>query len=335
MPILNSARRIPGRTLVLAGLAGLAVTATAPALAQTAAPAADIIPVRVDMRVYSEFGEKAVTRPSRDATMGFSMPTQVREVMVKGGDKVTKGQLLARGDDEEDVAFLALNKLQADTDLPVQKARAAMELAKLEFERNEEAFKNGAAAQQDFDRARLNFEGARIDWETANVQQQQATAQVDRAAARVNRLNIRAPFDGQIDNVMVDAGQALSEQDKVLRIVNVDLIWIDVPTRLDRVGTASIKLNDPAWVLMDVNGAPVLIEGKVNEVSPVSDPASRTRRVRVEIKNPETQGPRLVPGEPAWVRFEKPSEELRKKLMGAEKHAAAGGADARGGVEAR
>jgi RND family efflux transporter MFP subunit len=298
------------RMAAVVTLSGLAVAPWGVALSQPAATEA----ARVDVRVYSEFGEKAVTRPSRDATMGFSMPTQVREVMVKGGDKVKKGQLLARGDDEEDVAFLKLNKLQSDTDLPVQKARAALELSKLEFERIEEAFKGGAAAQQDLDRARLNSDGARIDWETAKVQQEQAAAQVQRAEARVSRLNIRAPFDGQIDSVQVDAGQALSESDKVLRIVNVDLIWIDVPTRLDRAGAIGIKQDDPAWVLMEVDGAPSIREGRVIEVSPVADPASRTRRVRVEIKNPEGPAPRLVPGEPAWVRFEKPGDELLARL---------------------
>jgi len=283
---------------------------------------------RVDQRLYMEFGEKAVSRPSRDATMGFTMPTTVREVLVKGGDRVKKGQLLARGDDEEDVAFLKLNKLQADTDLPVQKARAALELSKLEFERIDEAFKNGAAAQQDLDRGRLNFDGARIDWETAKVQQEQAAAQVQRAEARVNRLNIKAPFDGQIDSVQVDAGQALSESDKVLRIVNVDLVWIDVPTRLDRAGASRIKQGDPAWVLMEVDGAPEVRDAKVIEVSPVADPASRTRRVRVEVPNPDGKGTKLVPGDPAWVRFEKPADELLKRIMG-EKRAMVGGESGR------
>lgn len=302
------------RIAAVVTLSGLAAGPSGAARAQTPAqPATEA--AKVDFRVYSEFGEKAVTRPSRDATMGFSTPTQVREVMVKGGDKVKKGQVLARGDDEEDVAFLKLNKLQADTDLPVQKAKAALELSKLEFERIDEAFKKGAAAQQDFDRARLNSDGARIDWETAKVQQEQAAAQVQRAEARVTRLNIQAPFDGQIDTVLVDAGQALSESDKVLRIVNVDLIWIDVPTRLDRAGAIGIKQDDKAWVLMEVDGVPSIRDGKVIEVSPVADPASRTRRVRVEIKNPEGAGPRLVPGEPAWVRFQKPTEDLLKRLM--------------------
>lgn len=246
--------------------------------------------------------------------MGFSNPTEVKQIAVKGGEKVTKGQLLLRGDDQEDLAFLKLNQIQADTDLPILKAKAGLDLAQLEFDRTKEAYEKGAAALQDFDRARISLDAARIDWETAKVQQDASKASVERAKARVDRMNLTAPFDGQVDVVMVDVGQAVSENEKVIRIVNVDLIWIDVPAALGKPGTGSITVDDPAWALVEVDGVPSVYRGKVIEVSPVADPASRTRRVRVEIANPEGEERRVVPGETAYVRFEPPSDELLKKV---------------------
>lgn len=318
-PRQNPGAASPNRNLlsfvIWAGCASSMLMVSASALGQAGQPAAEAASsARTSARAYPEFGEKAVTRPSRDATMGFSNPTQVKEIAVKGGQKVKLGQLLIRGDDQEDIAFLKLNQIQADTDLPVLKARAGLDLAQLEFDRTKEAHEKGAAALQDFDRSRISLDAARIDWETAKVQQDANKASVDRAKARVDRMSLMAPFDGQVDVVMVDAGQAVSENDKVVRVVNVDLIWIDVPVRMDRAGAETIRLNDPAWTLTEIGGVPALYQGKVIEVSPVADPASRTRRVRVEITNPAEEARRVIPGEPAWVRFERPSEELMRKL---------------------
>lgn len=324
MEVMKGSRFQTRSKLAAAFLAG-AVGWSVPALGQdSAAPIPTIPSAPAD---YGLFGVKAVTRPSRDAVMGFSIATQVKELAVKGGEKVKLGQLLMRGDDEEDLAFLKLNQLQADTDLPVQRAKAAYDLAKLEFERTEAAFNQGGSSQQEVDRARLTLEGTRIDWDTAKVQQAQAAAQVDRAKARVDRMNLKAPFDGQVESVSVDVGQSVNENDKVIRVVNVDLIWIDVPVPMERPAASRVRPGDPAWALTEIAGAPGVFEGRVIEVSPVSDPASRTRRVRVEIVNPPDESRRLIPGEPAWVRFEAPGAELLRAVGVAERSASAGGVE--------
>ena len=88
--------------------------------------------LRLDPSIIQAFGgTKAVTRPSRDAVMGFSLPTQVMEVVARGGQEVTTGELLLRGDDAEDMALLTLQRVRAESDLAVQGAQKRMELAKL------------------------------------------------------------------------------------------------------------------------------------------------------------------------------------------------------------
>ncbi len=280
-----------------------------------ATPPSSIVPQsNLDAPVIRDFaGTRAFTRPSRDAIMGFSLPTQVLEVVVKGGQEVKAGDLLVRGDDKEDVALLRLQKLRAETELPVKRAKATMDLADLESKRVREAFEQRGATPQELDRARLSLDGATIDYQTAILNQTQEAIQVDRLQARLDRMRLAAPFDGQVDLVHVDVGQAVSENEKVVRVVNVDALWLDVPASMRDPATLSIGVGDRAWVLVESGGRHAIRDGKVIEVSPVADPSSRTRRVRVEVPNPK--GPsRLVAGEPAWVRFTPPPPDVARAL---------------------
>ncbi|MBL8963676.1 MAG: hypothetical protein JNK70_06355, partial [Phycisphaerae bacterium] len=66
-----------------------------------------------------------------------------------------------------------------------------------------------------------------------------------------------------------------------------------------------------AWALMSLPGEPRVYEGRIVEVSPVADPGSNTRRIRVEIENPS----RLVAGVTAWVRFTEPGGDWAGRLV--------------------
>lgn len=259
---------------------------------------------------------KAVTRPSRDAVMGFTVPTKITDIVVRGGQEVTKGQVIVQGDEAEDRALLRLQKVRADTDLPVERARKQMELAETEYRIQQEVRAGGGSSDQQLERARLAFEVAKIDVSKAQMEQTQETIQVDRLESRVQKFRIDAPFDGIVDNVMLDVGHSASENDKVVRVVNVDHLWIDAPAPTQDAVTLSLKVGDRAWVLFDMAGSPIIREGKVIEAAPTADAASRTRRVRVEVANPKG-AERLLAGEPAYVRFTAPSEEFGRMLEAA------------------
>ncbi len=312
--LLNSraAARVaaPWLGLVLCGLAGVA----APAMAQPATGSTEVTRKQIDTSLIRNFnGYKAITRPSHDSVMGFALPTRISEVLVRGGQQVTEGQMLVRGDDSEDVQMLELQRLRAETDLPVQQAKKAWEYAVVEYDNLVDARSKGGASVQEVDRAKLTAELRELDWKNAVLQQRQESVGLRVREARVDKFYLKAPFDGTVDLVMVDVGQSVSEQDKVLRVINVDTLWIDVPAPMDDPTTLKLKNGDEAWILLDLAGTGRLAKGTVIEVAPSADPASRTRRIRVELKNPE--GPdRLIAGDSAWVRFSAPEDAVAQRL---------------------
>lgn len=294
--------------------------------AKLAAPgrSAPAIAVTGDDSIVREFaGVRAFSKPSKDAVMGFSLPTQVIEVFVKGGQEVKKGDPLIRGDDLEDKALLDLQKLLVDTDWPVQKAKNELDKAKLGLDNILDADKKGGTTPQEVEVLRLNHEGARIDYENAKLNQAQQALQYSRIKARVDRLTLTSPVDGKVDLVAVEKGQAVGDAEKIVRVVNIDPLWIDMPASMVEEATLRVKENDPAWVLVETAGKYSMRAAKVIEVSPVSDPGSRTRRIRVEMPNPKGEG-QLVAGEPVWVRLTEPSEMVKGKLEGKATAAATG-----------
>lgn len=261
-------------------------------------------------------GHKAFTRPNQDADMGFNLPTRVMEILAKAGQRVKAGQMLIRGDDAEDVIAMRLQRVRAANESSVHKAQNAVELATLEYERILDADRRGSASPQEVDRGRLSLEAARNDLATAQMDQEQQVISVDRFQARVDRLRLVAPFEGHIDIIRVDVGQSVTENDKIIRVVDVDPLLIDVPTPTDESMRLAVKPGDDAWVLMDMAGRPVVLRAKVSEVAPTADASSRTRRIRVELPNPDRADGspgELVAGEPAWVRFTPPDEAWMRR----------------------
>ncbi len=245
--------------------------------------------------------------------MAFGQPTKVAEVVVRGGQDVKKDQVILRGDDTEENALLRLQQERAKTDLPVRRAKAAMDLAEVEHKRLQDIFAKGGSGAQEVERARLTAVQAALDYAMAQLTQTTEVIQVDRFQARVDRFQIIAPFDGTVSTVQVDVGQSVGESDRIVRVVNVDTLMMDVGAEIGEARTWTLKEGDTAWVLVDVAGTARLCKGKVTEVDPTADLGSRSRRVRVEMPNPKGDD-RLLAGGPAWVRFTEPGPELLSKF---------------------
>jgi RND family efflux transporter MFP subunit len=266
-------------------------------------------------------GEKFITRPSKDSVMSFTFAAEISEILAKGGQSVKKGQPLVRARDEDVRAQRDLAKIMTEVDLDVQKAQYGVDLAQVEFDAQLEVRdkKLAPTAKIEFERAKATLAARKVDLEIARHERKQHLLQLAVRQAQLDRLTLNAPFDGTVDDVIVELGQVKRETEPVLRVVNTDPLWIDVPTPTSQTLTLGLKPGDKAWCLLDLPGEAKVWTGKVIEVGAAADPASNTRRVRVELPNP-SQWPS---GMTAWVRFTPPEGEWAARIAGPAKQAAA------------
>ncbi|MDB4304239.1 efflux RND transporter periplasmic adaptor subunit, partial [Desulfosarcina sp.] len=126
-------------------------------------------------------------------------------VYVKEGQKVNKGQILAKIDDGGLSQQLTLLQIQTD-------------LAKTTFERQERLWKQNIGSEIQYLQAKSSYEA-----------QAQAVAQLKQ---QVSKTTVRAPFSGTIDDVITEQGSVVAAgQSQLMRIINLDDMYIetDIP----------------------------------------------------------------------------------------------------------
>ena len=144
----------------------------------------------------------------------------VAEIPVEAGDKVTRGQVLARLDTT--TTKLLLRSAEAG----LNEAEARLNLAKAEVERVRNLFEKNIATAQDLDRS--NFE-----WQAWQGTRAKLKADSDLMADRLRRSTIRAPFDGVVTARHVDLGTWVSEGGSVAEVISLDKmeVVVQVPER--------------------------------------------------------------------------------------------------------
>lgn len=262
------------------GLGWVCAIGPGPVWAQDAAPS-----VRVE----------AFTLPSVDLTLAFTISGVVSDLAVRAGDRVEPGQVIARIDDRESAAQLALYRVRAESTLGEELAAAELELSRTELVRVREAFASGGMGDFELKRRELEVLVAEIRLGRAQQDRAEAKHALEQAEAAAERFIVRAPARGIVERTMVDVGESIERLAPVARVVEVD------PVRIE----ASVSVADLAGI---APGAPVAIEGiqvaatlagTVERIATVADAASGTVVVTIVAPNPD----RIAAGARVWVRF--------------------------------
>ncbi len=249
--------------------------------------------------------------------MSFTVPTEVREILVVGGQHVHKGDILVRGRDTEFVASLEQQRLQAKTDYEVKNAEKALELAQLKYTG---LTKGGVGSEYEIEEARIQRDVSQIQLDMAKMRLEIEKIKLKQAEGLVERYRLEAQFDGTVDKVSVELGQTVSDRDAAVRVVNTERLWLDALTPVSDTIRLKLAQGQKAWVLLNLAGRPTLVEGTILYVSPVAESVSQTRMVRVELVNKEG----WPAGTQSRVRFTDPGPEWNE-------HRLAGSGQALGG----
>jgi RND family efflux transporter MFP subunit len=200
---------------------------------------------------------------------------RIQELPVRSGDRVVKGDLLAKLDDQD----LAAGVRQASEH--ARQAQAALDLANTELERIRKLLSTGAVTRQAFDQAESAVRQATAAAQAARDAEKQAEAVLGYAT-------IQSPIDGVVAERLADPGDLASPGNIVLRLFDPARLMLEVPVREGLV--SRIKLGEK--VPFRVDALRTNLVGEVREVVPSVDPGSRTFLVKVCIG----EAPGLLPG---------------------------------------
>ena len=198
---------------------------------------------------------------------------KVKEVFIKNGDFVKKGQVLMTFDDDE------TNKLNRS----IEKERINLQKIQRDLNTTRELYKLGGASK---DEVRNLEDNARISQlnidEYAEVLSKTAT-------------EVRSPVDGVVSNLKAQENYLVDTDSSLLEIIDADDLRIIV--EIPEYNSQTIKLGQSIKVRQDISDDDKVYEGEITKISRLSTTSSMTGEniLEADVKTNEII-PNLIPG---------------------------------------
>ena len=187
----------------------------------------------------------------------------VEEVLIREGQLVSKGDVLARVEDE-------------DYRIAVERARSAYELARSEYERDRAIYAKGVIPTAEYDANRTRMETAKADLENAELQ--------------LSRCTITAPMRGIIRKIDAKVGLQLAVGDPLAEILEIDRLKAVVGIPESEVAAVrGLTTVDISLQALDNR----TVTGRVHFLSSSPETVARLFRLELAIDN---AGGEILPG---------------------------------------
>jgi multidrug efflux system membrane fusion protein len=255
------------------------LTALLGACSKEAPPPEDVRPVRAltlaagGVQASTEFSGDV--RPRYESRLGFRVGGKISARKVDVGAGVRRGTVLMQLDPQD----LRLGQAQAQANLRAAQTNA--DLARAELKRYQDLRSQNFVSQAVLDQKIAASHSSQASVEAARAQSREQANQTGYAS-------LESDTDGVVTGIDAEVGQVVAAGTPVVRVARTDEkeVVIGVPEdqveALRRVGEVRVRL----WA--DPNRA---IAGRIREVSPVADAATRTYTVKVSI--PASEAVRL------------------------------------------
>lgn len=229
-------------------------------------------------------------RARYETTLAFRVSGKIIHRLVEVGDRVHKGQRLARLDSND--YQLGTDALNAQ----LKSARAEQDFARDDLTRYRELLNLRVISPAEFDRHETAYFTSRERVAALKAQLSQATNQLQ-------YTDLLADRDGVVTALEAEIGQVVAAGQPIVKLARLDEkeIHIDIPEQ--RV--AGIELHQKVLVTLWA-GDDRQITARVREIAAAADPASRTYRVKATLLEGQDEA-RLGKTATVWIPLTTPS----------------------------
>ena len=227
----------------------------------------------------------ASVEPVTRTTLATEEPGLIAERMFDEGQRVEKGAILAKG--KTDLVQAARDAAAAAQDSAVARlaeAKAMAENATREVARFRRIFETNVGTEKELNDA-ITVEATALATVTVrNAEIAEKKAAVARLDLLLTKASIVSPLSGVVSKRYIEVGQWVKQGDPVADVVQLDPLFVrvNVPEGL----MSRIKQGDSAAVTVDALGGQSFT-GKIDQIIPTADPATRTFPVKILLPNPD------------------------------------------------
>ena len=215
-----------------------------------------ITTVKIEERIFNHYLELQGNVNTKNLLILYPEYSGIlSKVYVKEGQKVKKGQILAKIDDAGMSQQVAQLQIQSD-------------LAKTTFERQKRLWDQKIGSEIQYLQTKSSYES-------------QLKA-VNQAQSQLAKTIVRAPFSGTIDDVITEQGSVVAPgQSQLMRIVNLDDMYIETNVPENYISNVTKDKN----VEVEFPVLSKTINAKVRQAGDFINPANRTFKVEIAIPN--------------------------------------------------
>ena len=210
---------------------------------------------------------------------------------VKLGDRVSRGQQIARIEDYEIREQVKQAEAAQEVSLATIRQREAdLRRAETNVERSRSLFQRQLLPRQTLDDNEATYQAAVAQLDLARAQNAQSKARLDELRINLANTVIVSPVNGFVARRAVDPGASVSQNVPVVDVVDITRVRL-VANIVER-DLRDLQAGNAAMV--EVDSFPgEQFSGRIARIAPVLDPATRTAPIEIEIPNPDF---RLKPG---------------------------------------
>ena len=214
-----------------------------------------------------------VAMPNEDVKVSALVAGRVNAVTVAEGDSVRQGQTIAELDRRP------IDDQRRQAAAAVEQAKAQVENARLNLQRNQQLFDRGIAAGKE-------VEDARTQMASAQSALEQTTAALSTADRNIERAAVLSPIAGQVVKRMVSVGEQVdgTAAQPIVEIANLDKVELAANVPSEQL--SRIKVNQAVTVTSDAY-ADSPFHAAVIAIAPSVDATTNAALVRVRIANGE------------------------------------------------
>lgn len=240
-------------------------------------------PVEVASVMSRSFGEElsvaGTVTPFAEAKLSPKIMGRVASVTADVGQRVKQGDTLLTIEQSDYLAALK----QAEASLAMAEANSIQaetgyENARLNYQRFEELFRQGAVSQSQLEAAKGQLAAAESACKANQAQILQFKALLEKARSDYSNTEVKAPFTGVVAQRFVDIGEMVSQQTPVFTLIQDDplLVRINLPENV----VSRVSPDQQVDIFVAATGK--TYKGAVKSVAPQAD--SQTKAFAAEIK---------------------------------------------------
>ena len=236
-----------------------------------------------DLRAQDISNYSCMIEPHSVTELSTSEQGVLETVLVKRGDIVKKGQIVAKLESSLETITLRFAEARVNMTGDIDAKRATLEYVLRQRDRVTELYNDKAISFNDKDKADTDVRLAETELQVALDNQRLMQIERDRAARRLELRSIRSPVDGVIVEILLVPGESVDDRTReIIVIAEVNPLNVEIILPAEQFG--AVQVGTPAEVTPLLPGEPVR-QTEVSVVDRTIDAASETFGVQLQLDN--------------------------------------------------